>query len=171
MVFSSYWTVLGQSWLRRSDTYSCSFWCWIWSILSLAPRVPSNFVPFLRPSCPSTSAELLSDPLLFHSSILVEPWARFPLHCTRFSSLGRVKLARHCRSGKLAAVKILDLHPTLSSRASALANAGDKTEKMILTAEREIAVMKVCWTLMWRLAVSNDSISSPSRRPTAPQPP
>ena len=64
-----------------------------------------------------------------------------------FPLLGRVKLARHCRSGKLAAVKILDLHPTISSRASGLTNAGDKADKMILTAEREIAVMKVRWPL------------------------
>jgi hypothetical protein len=77
---------------------------------------------------------------------LVDPWALFLT--ILFRSPGRVKLARHCRSGKLAAVKILDLHPTLSSRASALANAGDKAEKMILTAEREIAVMKVCCRLI-----------------------
>jgi hypothetical protein len=43
----------------------------------------------------------------------------------------------------MAAVKILNLHPNLSSRASALSNSGDKAEKMMLTAEREIAVMKV----------------------------
>lgn len=43
----------------------------------------------------------------------------------------------------MAAVKILNLHPHLSSRSSALSNAGDKAEKMLLTAEREIAVMKV----------------------------
>jgi hypothetical protein len=43
----------------------------------------------------------------------------------------------------MAAVKILNLHPNLSSRSSALASAGDKAEKMMLTAEREIAVMKV----------------------------
>lgn len=46
-------------------------------------------------------------------------------------------------TGKLAAVKILNLHPAFSSRASALATVGDKAEKMMLTAEREIAVMKV----------------------------
>jgi hypothetical protein len=47
----------------------------------------------------------------------------------------------------MAAVKILSLHPHLSSRSSALANAGDKAEKMMLTAEREIAVMKVYFFL------------------------
>jgi hypothetical protein len=57
--------------------------------------------------------------------------------------LGRVRLARHFSTGKMAAVKILNMHPNLSSRASALASAGDKAEKMMLTAEREIAVMKV----------------------------
>ena len=57
--------------------------------------------------------------------------------------IGRVRLARHYATGKMAAVKILTLHPHLSSRSSALANAGDKAEKMMLTAEREIAVMKV----------------------------
>ena len=103
-----------------------------------------------------------------------------PFHTLLLPSPGRVKLARHCRSGKLAAVKILDLHPALSSRASALANAGDKAEKMILTAEREIAVMKVRWPLIlstlstpgstWHFTVSTDPISSFSRPITAPRP-
>ena len=86
--------------------------------------------------------------LLIYSFWWIFGFVFSPFHTLLFPSPGRVKLARHCRSGKLAAVKILDLHPTLSSRASALANAGDKAEKMILTAEREIAVMKVCWLLI-----------------------
>lgn len=56
---------------------------------------------------------------------------------------GRVRLARHATSHKMAAVKILTLHPNLSSRASSLTSAGSKAEKLMLTAEREIAVMKV----------------------------
>ncbi|CCA73157.1 related to serine/threonine protein kinase [Serendipita indica DSM 11827] len=56
---------------------------------------------------------------------------------------GRVRLARHFSTGKMAAVKILNLHPSLSSRSSTLKSAGEKAEKMRLTAEREIAVMKL----------------------------
>ncbi|KIM27350.1 hypothetical protein M408DRAFT_71417 [Serendipita vermifera MAFF 305830] len=56
---------------------------------------------------------------------------------------GRVKLARHATTGKMAAVKILNLHPSLSSRSSNMTSAGAKAEKMLLAAEREIAVMKL----------------------------
>ncbi|PVF92833.1 Pkinase-domain-containing protein [Serendipita vermifera] len=56
---------------------------------------------------------------------------------------GRVRLARHVVTGKMAAVKILSLHPTLSSRSSTVTPAGEKAEKVLFAAEREIAVMKL----------------------------
>lgn len=71
--------------------------------------------------------------------VIPEDSHRFPL--------GRVRLARHATTGKMAAIKILNIHPNLSSRSSALASAGAKAEKMMLTAEREIAVMKVIFTI------------------------
>jgi hypothetical protein len=55
----------------------------------------------------------------------------------------------------MAAVKILNLHPNLSSRSSTLASAGEKAEKMMLTAEREIAVMKVGCFLLLKMFMAN----------------
>ncbi|KAG9012283.1 hypothetical protein FRB94_006313 [Tulasnella sp. JGI-2019a] len=57
-------------------------------------------------------------------------------------SSGRVRLARHCHSGKLAAVKIIPKNIMFSSRMS-ISNAGAKHEKLMLSIRREIVIMKL----------------------------
>ncbi|KAI8976685.1 kinase-like domain-containing protein [Trametes punicea] len=61
--------------------------------------------------------------------------------CVGKGASGRVKIARHRRTGQLAAVKILPLQPFLTSRNAA--NAQAKTEKHCLGVDREIIMMKL----------------------------
>ncbi|TFK87354.1 Pkinase-domain-containing protein [Polyporus arcularius HHB13444] len=61
--------------------------------------------------------------------------------CVGKGASGRVKIARHRRTGQLAAVKILPLQPFLSSRNSS--NAQAKAEKQRLGIDREIIMMKL----------------------------
>ncbi|KAI0822957.1 Pkinase-domain-containing protein [Trametes gibbosa] len=61
--------------------------------------------------------------------------------CVGKGASGRVKIARHRRTGQLAAVKILPLQPFLTSRTAA--NAQAKAEKQRLGIDREIIMMKL----------------------------
>jgi serine/threonine protein kinase len=54
----------------------------------------------------------------------------------------------------MAAVKILSLYPALSSRSSTTTSTGEKAEKMLFAAEREIAVMKVCGSVHARAVLT-----------------
>ncbi|KAI0676553.1 kinase-like domain-containing protein [Trametes maxima] len=69
----------------------------------------------------------------------VGPWIMG--ECVGKGASGRVKIARHRRTGQLAAVKILPLQPFLSSRNAA--NAQAKAEKARLGIDREIIMMKL----------------------------
>ncbi|KAK0220359.1 CAMK/CAMKL/GIN4 protein kinase, partial [Armillaria fumosa] len=62
--------------------------------------------------------------------------------CVGKGASGRVKIAKHKRTGQLAAVKILPLAPLVNSRAS-LATQQAKTEKQRLGIDREITMMKL----------------------------
>jgi serine/threonine protein kinase len=62
--------------------------------------------------------------------------------CIGKGASGRVKIAQHCRTGILAAVKILPLKPVLDSRHS-LATQQAKSEKQRLGIDREITMMKL----------------------------
>ena len=61
--------------------------------------------------------------------------------CVGKGASGHVKIARHRRTGQLAAVKILPLAPFVNSRASLDAQA--KSEKQRLGIDREITMMKL----------------------------
>ena len=61
--------------------------------------------------------------------------------CVGKGASGRVKIARHRRTGQLAAVKILPLQPFLSSRSAS--NTQAKAEKQRLGIDREIIMMKL----------------------------
>ncbi|KAI0332802.1 Pkinase-domain-containing protein [Cubamyces sp. BRFM 1775] len=69
----------------------------------------------------------------------VGPWIMG--ECVGKGASGRVKIARHRRTGQLAAVKILPIQPFLSSRSAA--NAQAKAEKQRLGIDREIIMMKL----------------------------
>ncbi|KAG8216790.1 kinase-like domain-containing protein [Butyriboletus roseoflavus] len=62
--------------------------------------------------------------------------------CVGKGASGRVRIAKHRRTGKLAAVKILPLQPLMNSRAS-LATHLAKSEKQRLGIDREIIMMKL----------------------------
>ncbi|KAJ7892765.1 kinase-like domain-containing protein [Mycena olivaceomarginata] len=62
--------------------------------------------------------------------------------CVGKGASGRVKIAKHRDTGKLAAVKILPLAPLVSSRAS-LETQQAKTDKQRLGIDREITMMKL----------------------------
>ncbi|KAF8882512.1 hypothetical protein CPB84DRAFT_1817135 [Gymnopilus junonius] len=62
--------------------------------------------------------------------------------CVGKGASGRVKIARHRRTGQLAAVKILPVAPLVNSRAS-LATQQAKSEKQRLGIDREITMMKL----------------------------
>lgn len=57
-------------------------------------------------------------------------------------SSGRVKIAKHSKTGKYAAVKIVPKQMLLNSRMS-ITEAGAKADKMLLGIEREIVIMKL----------------------------
>ncbi|KAF5310536.1 hypothetical protein D9619_007841 [Psilocybe cf. subviscida] len=62
--------------------------------------------------------------------------------CVGKGASGRVKIAKHRRTGQLAAVKILPLAPLVNSRAS-LATQQAKSDKQRLGIDREITMMKL----------------------------
>jgi serine/threonine protein kinase len=62
--------------------------------------------------------------------------------CVGKGASGRVKIAKHRRTGQLAAVKILPIAPLVSSRAS-LATQQAKSDKQRLGIDREITMMKL----------------------------
>src|ERR1700722_1011200 len=62
--------------------------------------------------------------------------------CVGKGASGRVKIARHHRTGQLAAVKILPIQPILNSRAS-LATQQAKSDRQRLEINREIIMMKL----------------------------
>ncbi|KAG1898528.1 kinase-like domain-containing protein [Suillus fuscotomentosus] len=62
--------------------------------------------------------------------------------CVGKGASGRVRIAKHRRTGQLAAVKILPLQPLVNSRAS-LATQQAKSEKQRLGIDREIIMMKL----------------------------
>ncbi|KAH7106012.1 kinase-like domain-containing protein [Auriculariales sp. MPI-PUGE-AT-0066] len=57
-------------------------------------------------------------------------------------SSGRVKIARHSKTGLYAAVKIVSKQALLTSRMS-MSDAADSAEKVLLSIEREIVIMKL----------------------------
>ncbi|OSX61070.1 hypothetical protein POSPLADRAFT_1146716, partial [Postia placenta MAD-698-R-SB12] len=69
----------------------------------------------------------------------VGPWVIG--ECVGKGASGHVKIAKHRRTGQLAAVKILPLHPFATSRASLAAQA--KSDKQRLGIDREITMMKL----------------------------
>ncbi|KAG9313507.1 hypothetical protein JVU11DRAFT_5833 [Chiua virens] len=62
--------------------------------------------------------------------------------CVGKGASGRVRIAKHRRTGQLAAVKILPLQPLVNSRVS-LATHLEKSEKQRLGIDREIIMMKL----------------------------
>lgn len=68
----------------------------------------------------------------------VGPWVIG--ECVGKGASGHVKIARHRRSGQLAAIKILPLQPFVHSRN---AQAQAKTEKQLMGIDREITMMKL----------------------------
>ncbi|TFK46841.1 Pkinase-domain-containing protein [Heliocybe sulcata] len=70
----------------------------------------------------------------------VGPWVIG--ECVGKGASGRVKIAKHRRTGQLAAVKILPLQPIVNSRAS-LSTQQAKSEKQRLGVDREITMMKL----------------------------
>ena len=82
----------------------------------------------------SAAFDLATDPKTIGPWILGE--------CIGKGASGRVKIAKHRRTGQLAAVKILPIAPLVSSRAS-LATQQAKTEKQRLGIDREITMMKL----------------------------
>ncbi|KAF9446682.1 Pkinase-domain-containing protein [Macrolepiota fuliginosa MF-IS2] len=78
--------------------------------------------------------DLPSDPRTIGPWILGE--------CVGKGASGRVKIAKHRRTGQLAAVKILPIAPLVNSRSS-LATQQAKSEKQRLGIDREITMMKL----------------------------
>lgn len=62
--------------------------------------------------------------------------------CVGKGANGRVRIAKHRRTGQLAAVKIIPLHPVTSSRAS-IATQQARLEKKRFGVDREIIMMKL----------------------------
>ncbi|KAJ3512079.1 hypothetical protein NLJ89_g3729 [Agrocybe chaxingu] len=82
----------------------------------------------------ATAFDLPTDPKAIGPWILGE--------CIGKGASGRVKIAKHRRTGQLAAVKILPVAPLVNSRAS-LATQQAKSEKQRLGIDREITMMKL----------------------------
>lgn len=70
----------------------------------------------------------------------IGPWVLG--ECVGKGASGRVKVARHCETGQMAAVKILPLEAVLSSRLS-LRSRENKTEKHRNSIDKEIIMMKL----------------------------
>ncbi|KAG8894363.1 Serine/threonine-protein kinase hsl1, partial [Tulasnella sp. 417] len=73
--------------------------------------------------------------------LLTKLFLPFPRPPPRWHT-GRVRLARHNQTGKLAAVKIIPKNIMFSSRMS-ISNASAKHEKLMLGIRREIVIMKL----------------------------
>lgn len=82
----------------------------------------------------SSAFDLMTDPKNIGPWILGE--------CVGKGASGRVKIAKHRRTGQLAAVKILPIAPLVNSRSS-LATQQAKSEKQRLGIDREITMMKL----------------------------
>ncbi|KAH8829040.1 hypothetical protein DL96DRAFT_1696038 [Flagelloscypha sp. PMI_526] len=82
----------------------------------------------------SAAFDLPTDPVNIGPWILGE--------CIGKGASGRVKIARHCHTGQLAAVKILPISPLASSRNSAHIDPV-KAEKQRLGIDREVTMMKL----------------------------
>ena len=70
----------------------------------------------------------------------IGPWVLG--ECVGKGASGRVKVARHCETGQMAAVKILPLETVLSSRLS-LRSRENKAEKHRNGIDKEIIMMKL----------------------------
>jgi serine/threonine-protein kinase HSL1, negative regulator of Swe1 kinase len=57
-------------------------------------------------------------------------------------STGRVKIARHTRTGEYAAVKIVSKQALITSRMS-MTGISEQADKILLSIEREIVLMKL----------------------------
>ena len=69
---------------------------------------------------------------------LIHPHPRLILR----PQLGRVRLARHAKTGQYAAVKIVSKTALLNSRMS-LHSLGDEADRILHSIEREIVIMKL----------------------------
>lgn len=56
---------------------------------------------------------------------------------------GRVKIAKHSKTGQYAAIKIVPKHSLLFSSRMSITEAGAKHDKAVLGIEREIVIMKL----------------------------
>lgn len=56
---------------------------------------------------------------------------------------GRVKIAKHNKTGQFAAIKIIPKHVLLMASRNSIADAAGKQDKAILGIEREIVIMKL----------------------------
>ncbi|KAF8962634.1 hypothetical protein BDZ97DRAFT_1824757 [Flammula alnicola] len=90
--------------------------------------------PPRAPPIKSAAFDLPTDPRSIGPWILGE--------CVGKGASGRVKIAKHRRTGQLAAVKILPIAPLVNSRAS-LATQQAKSDKQRLGIDREITMMKL----------------------------
>ncbi|TCD67958.1 hypothetical protein EIP91_011759 [Steccherinum ochraceum] len=64
------------------------------------------------------------------------------LKCITHALLGRVRIARHSKTGQYAAVKIVSKNALLNSRLS-MRNLGEEAERILHSIEREIVIMKL----------------------------
>lgn len=87
-----------------------------------------------KANAPDGSFDLASDPKQIGPWVLGE--------CVGKGASGRVKVARHCETGQVAAVKILPLETVLSSRLS-LRSRENKAEKHRNGIDKEIIMMKL----------------------------
>lgn len=87
-----------------------------------------------KANAPDGSFDLASDPKQIGPWVLGE--------CVGKGASGRVKVARHCETGQMAAVKILPLETVLSSRLS-LRSRENKAEKHRNGIDKEIIMMKL----------------------------
>jgi len=56
---------------------------------------------------------------------------------------GRVKIAKHSKTGQYAAIKIVSKHALMFSSRMSITEAGAKHDKAVLGIEREIVIMKL----------------------------
>lgn len=66
----------------------------------------------------------------------------FPTPST-LSSVGRVKIAKHSKTGQYAAIKIVPEHALLFTSRMSVSEAGAKHDKAVLGIGREIVIMKL----------------------------
>ncbi|WWC90046.1 uncharacterized protein L201_004977 [Kwoniella dendrophila CBS 6074] len=82
-----------------------------------------------------SSADLPGDPKV------IGPW-RIGRTIGKGAS-GRVKIAKHSKTGQYAAIKIVPKHALLMTSRMSMADAGAKHDKAVLGIEREIVIMKL----------------------------